>query len=583
MYLAVCIPGCFLFDAAGAALDSVAFDNVMCTCNTPFDEEYNQGYKTHRFSLYNSDVQEKQVVLNVGTHYRGVRLTRKIQLAPNAHMTVYVPQPAMQLANGGAQLWVNNKRCDEIIQMRNQFSSWNHNINMLVSSSLNRDTLNDRFEKLKTTGGTPYPTPSGYPHHYISEANFIRSDTKIDEWADTWLAYTPFWAVFMTADEYEKAGEKVKEALLTYVRAGGVIHVCGDVDTPDECIFEKKTSLSKEITIGFGKMFVYKATTIENIPEELLKDNLYSYSQTVKSSWIKRENCTFEELYKRLPVLFNLKVNYALLFGALLVLMLLLGPVNIFVLAKINRRIWVFWTTPLIALIVFVAVFTYSRIMEGTTSRVTHSGITFLDQRNRNCVSLALTGYYCPVLPDDDLHFSELTEIVSVQSSSDMSQFSETIDWTRDQRISKNILPVRFPKYFAQRTCETRRERLNFTYENNTYTVMNGLGAHIRQLWFVSPDGNKQMYAAENITPGATMEMQQKGAHKMIKPLSELITGDFANSWDAMANNPQSFIEPGMYVAELTEAPFIENGILENIEVSGTNWVIGITQNSTTP
>src|SRR5262249_8531219 len=102
------------------------------------------------------------------------------------------------------------------------------------------------------------------------------------------------------------------------------------------------------------------------------------------------------------------------LFVVMLLFAVVIGPVNIYVLSRHQRRIWMFWTVPVISALTSAGVLGYMSLSEGWQSHERTQGITFLDQASGRAATLGMVGYYTPLVPRDGLHFGPDTELTPI-------------------------------------------------------------------------------------------------------------------------------------------------------------------------
>src|SRR5205823_12860439 len=88
-----------------------------------------------------------------------------------------------------------------------------------------------------------------------------------------------------------------------------------------------------------------------------------------------------------------------------------IGPVNISLLSRWKRRIWLLWTVPLLSGFTVLAVFGYMLLSEGWSRHLRIETITVLDESTLRAATVGWTAFYSPVTPGDGLHFSYDTEV----------------------------------------------------------------------------------------------------------------------------------------------------------------------------
>ena len=233
-----------------------------------------------------------------------------------------------------------------------------------------------------------------------------------------------------------------------------------------------------------------------------------------------------------------------------------------------------------------LAVFGYAMLAEGWRASIRAEVMTILDENARRATTVGLTAFYSPLTPSDGLRFSYDTEITpqlpvrygyyAFASSGVTGGASRTIDWTEDQHLVGGWVTARVPVHFVVRKSEPRRERLNVRREGSAITVVNGLGAEIKQLWWAEPDG--RVYSAENLQAGAgaSLKLTDLRTRGEVAGLREAFRSEW---WDRIKQYPQKpleVLEAGCYLATLDSSPFLEEGLRGNVSRKALTVVYGI-------
>ena len=244
----------------------------------------------------------------------------------------------------------------------------------------------------------------------------------------------------------------------------------------------------------------------------------------------------------------------------MLLFVIAIGPINLIVLSRSNRRTWLLWTIPAISFLTCLLVFVYSFLREGVTPDTRIAGVTILDQANRRAASVGLTAFYCPLTPSQGLFFSSDTEATPLVETWNYGRgTSREVDWTQGQHFGRGWVSARVPAHFYLRKSETRRERLEFETQNGQTIIVNGLGATIKNLWLA--DSGSHVFMATNISAGQKFTLaasttllkkeEQLGAHSLLEKCGA----------QADISDGTQFLQPNTYVAELETNPFFENGL----------------------
>jgi hypothetical protein len=219
--------------------------------------------------------------------------------------------------------------------------------------------------------------------------------------------------------------------------------------------------------------------------------------------------------HKAFPVTESLSVPVRGMMGLMLAFVVLIGPVNLLILRRMRRRVWLFWTAPAFSLLTCGLVFGYSILSEGLQGRYRTLSLTVLDETTGRATSIGWTASYSPLTPGEGFHFSCQTELTPQVAQpyyavfgrrSEASQ-ARTVDWTEDQHLASGWISARVPAPFALRKSENRRERLTVRAGvDSRLSIVNGLGAPIVKLFLADRDG--RWYSAERIPAGAAAEVR---------------------------------------------------------------------------
>ena len=262
-----------------------------------------------------------------------------------------------------------------------------------------------------------------------------------------------------------------------------------------------------------------------------------------------------------------------------------IGPVNVWLLTRWQKRMWLWWNVPAVSLATCLAVFAYSLFSEGISGHGRTALITLLDENTHRATTLGFASYYCPLTPSDGLHFSYDTEVAQLHSSEPTGMRitqgrAKTIDWTKDQHLDSGWILSRVPACFAIRKSETRRERLSFRKSaDGKVTVVNGLGVAIESLFYRDENG---VVAVATDVLGGQERILAVGKSKVAKPPAELksLRVLFDQPWNASLREiksfPEEFVAPGCYVAVVKKSPFLEDPLVTASQDGSTGVIYGI-------
>jgi hypothetical protein len=401
--------------------------------------------------------------------------------------------------------------------------------------------------------GTVFGTPS---------VQFTQSEVPVTSWGGNWLGYSRYDGIVLTGDELRTAPASVQSALWQYTECGGTLLILGDANIPDSWKRrEQKGPGWTSYPAGFGSCLIARAS-------DRWDPGLWA---TLSAEWKKsalpwQRYHNMAETNRRFPVVDDLGVPVRGLFILMILFALTIGPVNLYVLARKQRRIWMLWTVPAISLTTCLAVFGYMLLVEGWQGHLRTESMTLLDETAHRATTLGWTAFYSPVTPGDGLRFSTDTElsIQGLEYSYGGGGSSCTLDWSEDQHLARGWVNARVPASFMVRKSEARRERVPIRKSaDGTITMVNGLGAAIEQFWYADEKG--QIYTAQQIQPGAEAVLSVTKDPTTIEARADLLRGLYTNEWldtvRTVQANARHTLLPRSYLATLDASPFLEDGL----------------------
>ena len=327
----------------------------------------------------------------------------------------------------------------------------------------------------------------------------------VSAWSTSWLGFSCYDGVVVTEDDIRTMPPDVQGAIWRYVECGGALFVLGGGELPDSWKLEGslKSELSTESAeiaaydVGFGQCIVSPEMDMKGLSQEQWRVIVGAWMQTALP-W--RWEDGIEEGNTLFSVVSSLGIPVRGLFFLMVLFAVAIGPINLIVLARKKRRIWMLWTAPVISVITCLAVFTYATFAEGWNRHARTEGLTILDERVHRATTIGWTAFYSALTPSEGLHFGYETELTPLAHSM-TTNVARTVDWTHDQHLASGWVTARVPAHFMVRKSETRRERVTVRRGADTdLRIVNGLGADINQFWLADKDGT--IFSATNIPAG---------------------------------------------------------------------------------
>jgi hypothetical protein len=404
------------------------------------------------------------------------------------------------------------------------------------------------------------------------QGQVIRADLAVSGWSNRWLAYSRYDGLFVTREDLEELergtaeGKAVLLAIWQYVETGGTLVVLGPGKVNVPAAWARHSTTVEGLTKyrpGFGLCLVTPDRKSEDWPQERWQEISASVSQTGQP-W--RSSRGLIDLNLGFPVVDDLGVPVRGLFALLILFGVAIGPVNLALLSRKNKRIWLLWTVPVLSAFFCLVVMGYMLAAEGWQGHARVGGFTLLDEGARRATTLGKTAFYSPMTPGDGLRFSEETE-VQIQGNEHPAYASPcAIDWTGEQHLARGWVTARVPAHFTLRKSEPRRERLNLRREaDGTLTVINALGGDISKLWLADEKG--ELYTAAAAVPaGDKAKLEKAGRPPRRGWPAEAWRRDYTGSDWAVAieeavKKPGELLGPGTYLAVVEESPFLEQAL----------------------
>ena len=177
----------------------------------------------------------------------------------------------------------------------------------------------------------------------------LRSELPMPEWSESWLSYTPYDAVALSATDLRTLSPAAFSALWSYVECGGNVLVFGGTTVPEPWRSFAKTNFEQgELRhIGLGRCFAFDSDQIS----ALSASNIKRITEAVDMSGPLLASVA--EPGHRQPARFrSSKITRCRCAGTVFIMLLFviaIGPVNLIVLSRMNRRTWLLWTIPAIS------------------------------------------------------------------------------------------------------------------------------------------------------------------------------------------------------------------------------------------
>ncbi len=591
-----------------------------------------EGYVEYRATIANrSTARSHQVTLIIpdesyGGYEASIReLTRTVEVAAGATVTVSLFQPPLPMGGVGMAVEIDGQRQNDPVPLNP--ASWPSSsgvyyssgaVHLLVSQSVNKSGALNQAGVPGNQGEKVENTETGVT---FTRARTITasSDLPTQEWSAHWLGYSRYSGVVVTSDELRAAPAAVQDALWRYVESGGVLLVFGQWTAPqqwqarqswiaaqpassDEEAEEEKPVVRGEDTektvlttapdykpgkndlrayfVGYGAVIVSGDVDASRIDGEQWERIVDFWSDSSVQGLANHWN--INAINRQFPVVEELGTPVRGLFLLMLLFVVVIGPVNYLLLARRKKKLWLWWTVPAISLAASLGVFGYAMLAEGWRGYARTEAMTILDENAHRATTIGLTAFYAPLTPGDGLRFSYDTEVLPQLPEmhryygSNRGGTPRAVDWTEDQHLTSGWITARVPAHFAIRKSEPRRERLNVRREAGVISIVNGLGADIRQLWWAERDG--KVFQAENVPAGAnaSLRLTELRTRGEVASLREAFRSSWEDQIKQYPQTPLDVLEAGCYLAVLDSSPFLEEGLRGSVSRKALTVVYGI-------
>ena len=564
------------------------------------------GYAEYRVSVSNHSPDKMHVVtlvlpdesFNIDPN-RIRDITRSVVVGPAATAHVSLFQPPVPLHGNDLAVAIDGRLQREAIPLSlgNHAPDTSHSfashfvlgamgsislplsLQVLVSRNVDTSEFHTHVETLVKT----IPTMSGFSVLTSTSGSVVTSSTTssstgsasyelidlgfpVSAWSTDWLGFSRYDGVVVTNQDIQQMPSDVQSALWEYVECGGALLVLGGNNLPDNWasgveISDKSVSMSAN-RVGFGEFFISAEMDTTSLNQTQWRQIVHSWVKTA-TPW--QAQLSVAEANSRFPVVDDFGVPVRGLFLLMLVFAIVIGPVNLIVLSRKRRRIWMLWTVPVISLTTCFAVFLYATFAEGWNRYIRTEGLTILDQRVNRATSIGVTAFYSALTPGDGLHFGYETELTSQTFAA--TPIPRTVDWTHDQHLGRGWIAARVPAHFKVRKTEVRRERITVRrVEGARLNIVNGLGTDIDQFWLADTDGT--IYFGGSISAGSEVELEPR-QEMQLRSLGGTDEIFDLNLWDPAIN---AELDKGNISATLKDEMIMHGALLsDDIIVSVQN------------
>ncbi len=557
-----------------AAGTSLTYGHLRIETSRRSGGDVSHGYASHRIHIQNrSPVKTHRIKVRLEQPWRSgsgkgrlKSLSKTVEVAPNSTADIYIHQPYLRLIGDlhGYAIWVDGEQ----VGGRGGSSGYTDHGSVGSFAGTPTSMLQIASITVALAGVRRRRTPM------LEPVNFIPRDIL----EPIPFMYSGLDGILLTLSEAEALSGSKRKAVWEYVKSGGSLAVIGEGKLPDEWkrLDERlenralKSDAIERYEIGFGLLFLTSRQYDPTPTRPTFHAQIYDSWKETQQTWML--TYTSEGANAVLPVIdsYDAQASYRRMFFLMLLLAALIGPVNIFLFRRIDRRMKLYWTVPAVSLLACILVIFYAAVADGG-KRMRVCSLTYLDQGARSASTIGWFGFYSPSAHREGLLFDEETEL-ALQASQSMAPHPKawlttdphavgSVDWTDGQRWSGEWIKPRIPLHFKFRKIQERTERIDLKRDGGKLKAVNRLGADVKAFWYADHEG--KLYQASDIRNGADAVLTEtKGVQIGGKTLRQLyISQDWVPEIEAVKASPAAYLQPGRYIAELEENVFVENAM----------------------
>jgi hypothetical protein len=204
---------------------------------------------------------------------------------------------------------------------------------------------------------------------------------------------------------------------------------------------------------------------------------------------------------------------------------LVIGPLNYWLLKRFHRRHLLVVTVPLAALVTTAALFGYAITADGFSTSVRAYSITKLDQRTGDATCWTRLSYYAGMAPGDGLTMPADLAIYPIVPSwrgeDDFTADREVLASAEQTRLTKGWLLSRTPTQYLTVRARKSTHRIELLTSGEKLRATNQLGTPIRFLLVVEDKG--KLFLGENLPVGARTLLQPIARNDAIRRVREVV------------------------------------------------------------
>jgi hypothetical protein len=228
------------------------------------------------------------------------------------------------------------------------------------------------------------------------------------------------------------------------------------------------------------------------------------------------------------------------------VFVLLIGPLNYWLLKRYNRLQLLVLTVPLAAVLLTSSLFAYAILSDGFGTTIRVQSFTTLNQRTGDAACWARSSYYAGLAPGDGLTMPDDVAVYPIIPGWNDSGVDASIGAAREliwedsrARMTRGWLRSRTPMQYLTVRARKSPHRIELNPAGGKIRTFNQLGTGIHYLLVLDDDGN--LFAGENLTDRSKSVLEPIERTEAIRKVRELFTANRPEAPPALAAEDSDF------------------------------------------
>lgn len=572
-----------------SAVESVSYDGLRFTLLPDLSNRNFFGYNFIRVLVNNKSERQRQINFSMRADYsRDLELVgRSFAIQGGETREEALVFPMADFSSPGLEIEVDGYRLTEnLLQYFRIYRNYYGKVQALVDSKIARNSFDSVFG------------PSGPYGRLNLEMN--QFDGSVSQLYRNWLGYSQYSLLIYHAATIEEMSDPVRAAVFDYIRAGGSLLIIGKVRLPADFVRISESGEMATSAGGFGRVAMVSGaffpTEAKNTDQgetenqssdqqpESIDDSLSSLGPPPAPALdIRTSNLFSNTTLKHVSPLVFKDEEISTLSARWLMLVIylfafIIGPVNVYVLYRMGRRIMVFLTVPIASIACCGFIYFYYLVFESSTLLIKRQTMTLLDERENRAITLGNYSVFSARSRPEGLHFDMQTEVYNFNRDDYRStDGGKHLVLDEDQHLAAGWIKPRVPRYLHLRSIQTRRERLTLSYHDGRLQVMNGLGGDIVKISLMTSAG--RIYTGADLAAGQTASLDQAGSNA--QPQTGPVAADMIdNLWYRRMGDIEDYFDdllrPGTYIATVRNSPFLRQQLEAEAQVEEKTVIIGI-------